>query len=40
MGVELLTLRGLVVQFVRQPEVLTSITDGLRPGSSGSRRGA
>ena len=29
MGVELLALRGLVVQFVRQPEVLTSITDGV-----------
>jgi hypothetical protein len=38
--VELLALRGLVIQFVRQPEMLTSMVDGVRPGSSGSRRGA
>ncbi len=29
-GVELLALGGLVVQFVLQPEVLTSIVDGVR----------
>jgi hypothetical protein len=39
--VELLALRGLVVQFVRQPGVLTSIMDGvLAPVAVGTAREA